>query len=679
MVQPFLPNEADAFHDNQAEPDSVDFEILLLGYQRTGVLSGCLVAEDPVTPDLTVDVPVGTVLLDGSQIAVSEQLGNAVTTGAGSPRIDLVTINSSGTVVITDGTAAAQPVAPAIPADSVPLAFLYVPASDTSIANEQINDKRVLVADRYVVNVKNFGATGDGTTDDTAAIQAAIDAVEVSGGIVFFPSGSYLISAFLTVQAPDVVLRGAGGRLSTIKLADTTDTNLVELNHLADRCIVEHLAFDGNKANNTLGTALWLNAPAASSVLSDVIFRNCTIFDCSERAIHSGEGGTTNLDVENLLVENCIISGTEAHAIFLNWHTPNARIINNHIKDTSLATANGIWAGNGADNLIIAGNRIENTGDMGIEVTEPTTAADRALIQGNQIFNAGNIGISLGATDNAVCDGNVIDGAVSAGIEAAAANLSITGNVVRNVTGATGRPISISNTGNSCVITGNTFEDCSSGLQVFESEPGVIIANNIFRNVGDGGPGDGEGDGRSLFINEVPYVVVAHNTFSTVSGDAAKHFPIYFTGGAVPCFIHGNFVNNPDGIYSTGMFNILGSHFIGDNWEYDGTDLIPRNNLPRAVDVAAAITLAGEKIVNMDTAAAGRTVTLPDAADYNGKSYLIRRDGANTVTINRAGTDTFDDADIQKTLDSDGAAIGIFSIGDGEWKIVGIEGTVGGS
>ena len=96
-----------------------------------------------------------------------------------------------------------------------------------------------------------------------------------------------------------------------------------------------------------------------------------------------------------------------------------------------------------------------------------------------------------------------------------------------------------------------------------------------------------------------------------------------------------------------------------------------------AKEVAAAVTLdVSHAVVNVDTSGGTRVVTLPDCNTFAGKNYLIRRDGSNTVTINRAGSDTFDDAATSKSLDTDGAAIGIFSIGDGEWKIVGTQGTV---
>jgi hypothetical protein len=50
-----------------------------------------------------------------------------------------------------------------------------------------------------VVNVKAYGAAGDGAADDTAEIQAAIDSVAATGGVVYFPVGTYKLSAALTV------------------------------------------------------------------------------------------------------------------------------------------------------------------------------------------------------------------------------------------------------------------------------------------------------------------------------------------------------------------------------------------------------------------------------------------------------------------------------------------------
>ncbi len=60
-----------------------------------------------------------------------------------------------------------------------------------------------------VFNVKAYGANGNGTTDDTAAIQAAITAAVVTGGTVFFPPGTYDITSTLGVPSQKVRLVGA--------------------------------------------------------------------------------------------------------------------------------------------------------------------------------------------------------------------------------------------------------------------------------------------------------------------------------------------------------------------------------------------------------------------------------------------------------------------------------------
>lgn len=142
-----IPNSASATYPAQAEPDALDFDILQAGLNGTGVMSGCACTPASSGSTLGVAVASGTVVVAGTVVAVT---GATVTPGAASgsnPRFDLVVSNSSGTLSVIAGTAAATPVFPAAaPATYAVLAAVYIPTSATSITASNIVDKRQMLS-----------------------------------------------------------------------------------------------------------------------------------------------------------------------------------------------------------------------------------------------------------------------------------------------------------------------------------------------------------------------------------------------------------------------------------------------------------------------------------------------------------------------------------------------------
>ena len=83
------------------------------------------------------------------------------------------------------------------------------------------------------VSVTPFGAKGDGVTDDTAAIQKALDSLASTGGIVNLPAGRYLISAEIKVPGGATLL-GEGARWensATGLIVPTNGYSAVRLSH----------------------------------------------------------------------------------------------------------------------------------------------------------------------------------------------------------------------------------------------------------------------------------------------------------------------------------------------------------------------------------------------------------------------------------------------------------------
>ena len=157
-----------------------------------GIVSGCA----PSISDLTVTVGAGVVhLADGTRKEISSTnitLDNADPTN---PRIDLVYITSAGEVAKVTGTAAASPSAPTLPTGGISVAQVSMAAGVTTGTVNRVQTIAPNLANYGIVSVRDFGAVGDGVTDDTAAIQSAID----SGNCIYIPSGEYMVNAVTSI------------------------------------------------------------------------------------------------------------------------------------------------------------------------------------------------------------------------------------------------------------------------------------------------------------------------------------------------------------------------------------------------------------------------------------------------------------------------------------------------
>ncbi|EIP98279.1 hypothetical protein OpiT1DRAFT_02732 [Opitutaceae bacterium TAV1] len=78
-----------------------------------------------------------------------------------------------------------------------------------SWAGYQYGEKPIPSPDGPLINVRDHGAMGDGSADDTAAIRAALASVDPArGGVIWFPDGTYNVSGVLFVNTDRTVLRG---------------------------------------------------------------------------------------------------------------------------------------------------------------------------------------------------------------------------------------------------------------------------------------------------------------------------------------------------------------------------------------------------------------------------------------------------------------------------------------
>jgi polygalacturonase len=116
-----------------------------------------------------------------------------------------------------------------------------------------------------LVNVANYGAKGDGTTDDTAAIDSAMSActtraIPNNGCALYFPAGIYVTTG-LTLGSY-MNLTGDGWGTSVIRLKARTASDVLTVPIDAFNFSIQRVTLDGNSGRGGAGNCLSV-APTA--------------------------------------------------------------------------------------------------------------------------------------------------------------------------------------------------------------------------------------------------------------------------------------------------------------------------------------------------------------------------------------------------------------------------------
>ncbi|HEX3786092.1 MAG TPA: glycosyl hydrolase family 28-related protein [Pseudonocardiaceae bacterium] len=192
----------------------------------------------------------------------------------------------------------------------------YVSADDLPLTQL---DGRYVKTGTLVYNVKDYGATGNGSTDDTTAVQNAINAASTAGGgTVWFPAGTYMVtpttSPALNVPSDGIKLVGASRKKSVLKKTangvllsmsgPSTDTTGATHLHY---CSLESMTLHGNSKSGLILQLYYAD---------DLVFRDVYTLGNTDTAVDTAEFWDSRF--ENCVWESCGGGiGTSTPSIFL--------------------------------------------------------------------------------------------------------------------------------------------------------------------------------------------------------------------------------------------------------------------------------------------------------------------------------------------------------------------------
>lgn len=170
------------------------------------------------------------------------------------------------------------------------------------LANSNTNLRAIKGNFHETVNVKDWGATGDGVTNDTAAILAAKNNAISTSGNLYFPKGTYITDTIAMASAVGVAVYGDGIGVSVIRAR--TPSQVLNIDVASNHVTVRGLTFDGNCVTRTAGQQAVIFNGSQSS------FCDNEIINSGEFAFYAGSGAAvSDLTVSNNYIHACYADG----------------------------------------------------------------------------------------------------------------------------------------------------------------------------------------------------------------------------------------------------------------------------------------------------------------------------------------------------------------------------------
>ena len=488
---------------------------------------------------------------------------------------------------------------------------VYTPAGTGAVATT------VQTKLREMVSVKDFGATGDGTTDDTAAIQAAITANY--NGEVYFPAGTYKITSGLTVTSA-IKLTGSGWG-SVIKV-DSTATRFLPL--VAQNLVtpitglvIRDIAFDGSLKCQLDSGVIQLNN-CVGFVLDHVrIFNAGTPGESASSGVNGialSAGALGNVGSQGSIT-NCLIEAVTKAGINWTSEAVNGYIAGNIIRN---CTGNGSTPGiqiNGGYNVKVIGNSCYSNQGSGVYIaTSGSIGTERSsrygIFVGNHSYNNGFHGFEWNNATTVYFGRNII------------ANNHAYGN---GTTAGSGFQLQNDTNG---IVTGNYAY--LNGYSGFSLSGGTFTTNiSISNNKAENNNQLGVSTGSGFYIGGtgLANLRLVNNEAIDSQGSPTQRYSLIIDGSPtiaglyIRDFIHSGSVNKPGiSISSSAVLSNLDIELPFDNTTTNAT-----------ATNTAYFTIPDLTAISYRTKILARSSTGADRATYDKEMLAYRNGGGATV------------------------------------------------